>query len=122
MRTIRISDEVWEEIAKLGVFGETPDDVLRRVFNIEKEDGPKGVLRGRYATRRMSSRIENGKLFVGFEGGPSNSWQLPSRDDKNSIRSIRSQAVGFAKQNDATIGQENAVKKALTDGGYHLTK
>jgi hypothetical protein len=34
MRTIRISEEVWNEIAKLGKFGETPDDVLRRAFKI----------------------------------------------------------------------------------------
>jgi hypothetical protein len=34
MRTIRISEEVWNEIAKRGKFGETPDDVLKGVFNI----------------------------------------------------------------------------------------
>ena len=34
MRTIRISEKVWDEIAKRGKFGETPDDVLRRVFNL----------------------------------------------------------------------------------------
>ena len=34
MKTIRISEEVWNEIAKFGRFGETPDDVLRRVFEI----------------------------------------------------------------------------------------
>jgi len=28
MKTIRISDEVWAEIAKRGKFGETEDDVL----------------------------------------------------------------------------------------------
>ena len=29
MRTIRISDEVWQEIAQRGKFGETEDDVAR---------------------------------------------------------------------------------------------
>ena len=38
MRTVRISDEVWNAIAQRGKFGETPDDVLRRVFNIEKKE------------------------------------------------------------------------------------
>ena len=32
MRTIRISNEVWDEIAKKGKFGENEDDVLRRQF------------------------------------------------------------------------------------------
>ena len=36
MRTIRISEEVWDEIAKRGVFGETPDIVLRRIFGLDK--------------------------------------------------------------------------------------
>ncbi len=35
MRNIRISEEVWKEIANRGKFGETEDDVLRRVFGIE---------------------------------------------------------------------------------------
>jgi len=34
MKTIRISDEVWAEIAKRGKFGETEDDVLQRIFGI----------------------------------------------------------------------------------------
>ncbi len=34
MRTIKISEEVWNEIAKRGKFGETEDDVLKRIFNI----------------------------------------------------------------------------------------
>ena len=33
---IRISGEVWDEIARLGEFGETPDDVLRRFFRLPK--------------------------------------------------------------------------------------
>ena len=34
MRTIEVSDPVWQEIATRGKFGETEDDVLRRVFEI----------------------------------------------------------------------------------------
>jgi len=34
MRTVRISDEVWAKIAERGKFGETEDDVLRRVFKL----------------------------------------------------------------------------------------
>ena len=38
MRTIRISDEVWDEIAKHGKFRENEGDVLRRVFGLKKEE------------------------------------------------------------------------------------
>jgi negative regulator of replication initiation len=34
MKTIRISDDVWNAMAEYGKFGETPDDVLRRVLKI----------------------------------------------------------------------------------------
>ncbi len=34
MRTIRISDEVWEEIARRRQADETPDEVLRRVLDV----------------------------------------------------------------------------------------
>lgn len=35
MKTIRISDEVWDAMAKHGKFGETPDDVFRRILKID---------------------------------------------------------------------------------------
>lgn len=123
MRTIRISEEVWDEIAKRGVFGETPDDVLRRVFKIsERRVGGINAPRERFATNRMSSKVIEDKLVVTFQSGASRKWELPPRHDKASIRAIKSQATGFAKENNATIGQVNAVVKALTDAGYHLTK
>jgi len=123
MRTIRISEEVWNEIAKQGVFGETPDDVLRRVFNIsERRVGGINASRERYATNRMSSKVIDENLVVAFQSGASRDWKLPPRHDKASIRAIKSQAIAFAKENDATIGQVNAVVKALTDAGYYLTK
>lgn len=36
-KTIRVSSEVWDEIAKRGKFGESEDTVLRRVFGISEE-------------------------------------------------------------------------------------
>jgi negative regulator of replication initiation len=126
MRTVRISDEVWDEIAERGSFGETVDDVLRRVFQIGKaKDTSQRVqtkIRERYAQQRMSARIESGNLVVEFQNGASNRWPLPPKDDKNRIRVVRNQAVEFASKNGATEGQENAVKKALTEAGYHLTR
>ena len=38
-RKITISDEVWEEIARRGSFGETEDTVLRRVFDLNAGTG-----------------------------------------------------------------------------------
>jgi len=139
MRTINISEPVWLAIAALGKFGETEDDVLRRVFNLPPMSNPERhtsalrsdlvKLRSRsypprrsQSTNRMSSYISNNMLHVSFEGGAAKSWSLPSQDDKIGIRTVRDKAVDFAKENGASLGQVNAVKKALTDSGYHLVK
>lgn len=126
MRTIRISAEVWEAMASVGKFGETPDDVLRRVFNIahkaEASFGGTGVRGPRMASKRMSARVDGQELQVAFGDGASKTWKLPKRDDKAAIRRVREAAVEFARENGATHGQRNAVRKALTDAGYHLTK
>lgn len=139
-RTIRISDEVWEAIAARGKFGETENDVLERVLGIQRLNGllvellddghtmklsPRksaDIKRNSFSTIRMSSGVSNGVLYVSFENGISESWQLPDKSDKAAIRSIRDQAVEFAKNNGAVHGQLNAVKKALTDAEYWLVK
>ena len=135
MRTIKVSDEVWEAIAERGKFGQTEDDVLRRIFDLPPS--PKSPYRGgrpgggprpgrgnlRYATKRMSPRVESGKLVIEFEDGARKEWTLPERSDKGSIRKIREDAVSFALENGASDkGQTNAVRKALTNADYHLTK
>jgi len=139
MRTIEISDEVWQAIAAQGKFGETEDDVLRHVFKLptrterarapSKGNGehprtrrPSAVPRRSFATQRMSSYINNGQLHVSFAGGASRSWSLPAGNDKAALLSMRAKAVSFAKENGATLGQVNAVKKTLTDEGYYLTR
>jgi len=126
MRTIRISTQVWEAMANVGRFGETPDDVLRRVFNIEgkargsaRANGARGP---RMASDRMSAKVDGHELRIEFGGGGAKIWALPKRDDKAAIRQIREAAVEFARENGATHGQRNAVRKALTDAGYHLAK
>ena len=127
MRTIRISKEVWEEIAKRGKFGETSDDVLKRVFKLTFEAGsdvdfPKKNLPDR-AVRRMSARVtDDDYLVVSFLGGPSNKWKLPSKEDKNGIRGVKKLAVEFAENNKASIGQVAAVIKAMTDAEYWTSK
>jgi len=134
MRNIRLSEEVWQAIAKRGKFGETEDDVLRRILNLPPNStggdstNPVAALSGgrlprkSFATQRMSSNISSNQLQITFQNGLSRSWTLPSKSDKSGIRTVRDKAVAFAKENNATIGQINAVKKTLTENGYHLTK
>jgi hypothetical protein len=140
MRNIKVSESVWQEIAKRGKFGETEDDVLRREFSLPPEpeepavsgsgNGPVNGVDGgraprprqRYATRRISSGIRNGHLYVEIDGGPHRSWKLPSRSDKIALKQTRDEAVLFAEEQGATLGQRNAVIKSLTANGYHLTK
>ena len=132
MHTIKVSDAVWSVIAGRGKFGETADDVLRRVFDLapkpETERPISGGRQGRgnlrYATKRMSARIANNLLVVEFtENGPAKSWKLPDRSDKRAIRLIRKESVAFALEHGASNpGQANAVRKALTEGGYHISK
>jgi hypothetical protein len=138
MRTIDVSDLVWEQIAKRGKFGEKEDDVLRRVFEIPRNSSSLGEIlsslpkqvtrkassspRRAVADRRMSSNVDGNQLYVSFQGGPSRTWTLPLASNKAALRNVREEAVAFARENGATLGQVNAVKKALTDNGYHLTK
>ncbi len=135
MRSIRISEEVWQEIAKRGTFGETEDDVLKRVFGIEPEgasqnegSGNRPSKRGHFATNKMHTKVyqENSGdyLKVSFhDGGTEKNWDLPEdRADKTGIRTVRNSALEFGEANGASSGQLFAIRKALTDAGYHLTK
>jgi hypothetical protein len=135
MVTIRVSELVWDEIAKLGRFGESEDDVLRRVFKLQPgksepvsvkrragAGAPGALRRPALATDRLSSYISGNQLRVEFATGPSHSWSLPAKSDKEAIRRVRSSAVDFVERHGASIGQSNAVRKTLTEAGYHLIK
>jgi hypothetical protein len=132
MRTIRISEDVWQEFERIGKFGETPDTVLRRVFKIEQVKARKENLdytldvrtskRHRYATDRMSAHVNGNKLVVMFHRGAAKEFILPDRSDKREISNLTSNVMEFVKQNGGSIGQINAARKALTDAGYHITK
>ncbi|TAN44707.1 MAG: hypothetical protein EPN22_05805 [Nitrospirae bacterium] len=139
MHTIRISDEVWEAIANQGKFGETEDDVLRRVFKLpansirtssqikfsnEAQLPNRGLLgrRRSFAVQRMTSFISNNKLHIEFQDGASSSWSLPARSDKAGIRALIDKAIEFARKNNASLGQINAARKTLTSADYHITK
>ena len=129
MRSIKVSDTVWEAIAAQGKFGETEDDVLRRVFKIKpaththriSSGAPPGRGNLRYATKVMRARVQGSRLTVTFEDGSQQAWILRDKSDKEGIRRVREAAVRFATERGATRGQIYAVYKALTDAAYHLT-
>lgn len=129
MRTIRITDEVWQSIAAKGRFGETEDDVLRRVFKLPATrvratvSGRRGRGNKRFAQKTMRARVTDGQLVVDFEGGARQHWSLPAIDDKKGIRRVMEASVDWALEQGATDpGQTNAVRKALTDAGYYLRR
>ena len=139
MRVIKISEEVWQAIAIHGKFGETEDDVLRRILRLpENSDiktaltalGPSVTLQSRvstgrrksFASQRMTSYINHNQLHIEFQDGAASSWALPDPKDKAGIRVVLNKALLFASEHGASIGQINAARKTLTTEGYHLTK
>jgi negative regulator of replication initiation len=127
MRTIKISDAVWAAIAEHGKFGETEDDVLRRVFALPPDNltrharsGQTGRGGKRNATKRMSTRVTSGRLSIEFDGVASRSFGLPDNlSDKAAIKRVRTDAHNYARAQGATQGQIDAITKALNEGGYY---
>jgi hypothetical protein len=78
--------------------------------------------RTRWSTIRLTTKVDDNKLVVQFADGTARTWELPPREDKAAIRSVRAAAVQFAHEHGTTPGQENAIRKALTSAGYHLTR
>lgn len=77
MRTIKISQEVWEEIAKRGKFGETEDDVLRRIFNIGSSSppqSPQNTFTLRELLKEDLSKSKPKQLIIGQENFKVTSW------------------------------------------------
>lgn len=139
MRVIKISEEVWQKIASNGKFGETEDDVLRRILGVpatteiyptrtatapatSPANRATSGRRRSFATQRLTSYINHNKLHVEFQDGASSSWSLPNPEDKTNIRAVLENALSFAREHGASVGQVNAVRKTLTNEGYHLTK
>jgi hypothetical protein len=121
MRRIKVSEEVWKAIASKGQFGETEDDVLRRVFEVGDEPATKVGSRRRLATNRQSARIENGVLHLGYEEGGSRSWQLPDRTDKEGIKRVRDEAWRFADEHGGTKGQKEGIVHVMADAKYFVS-
>ena len=136
MPTIEVTVLVAAAIEERMVTGQSADEVLRPLLGLPAKNGRApstgpllaigglvmGARRRNLASTRMSSYVTGDSLVVEFQGGARRSWQLPDKKDKASLKRMRDAAVDFARSNAATIGQINAVKKALTDTGYHLYK
>ena len=126
MRTIRISDEVWDVIEKNGKFRETEDDVLRRLLDVGGSLSVKPTVarawKERRALVRMTQHVENNELVLKFDTGKVFRKALPSKENSSEIRTVRDAAIEFVKANGGTKGQEHAAIRALTHRGYHVTR
>lgn len=129
MLTIKISDAVAAAIATKGKFGETHDDVLRRVLNIAPVKGPGHLFvsgpRGRGKTRHAEKRLSNNmvrdeRFVVELEGSLTKEWRLPAKTDTPAIKRLRDAASVYAREHGATQGQINAIGKALQQAGYYV--
>ena len=66
MKTIRISDDVWKAMAEHGKFGETPDNVFRRILKIGENDVRSGgkkrkAVKGPFIDAHLTANGENRK-------------------------------------------------------------
>ncbi len=121
--TIRITQGVYDAIATRGTFGETPDDVLRRVLGLDPRD--RAVQRSRRGSVRLSDLddIPRGiatvvgsrppRLIVKLSGAPVAMW--PLRDDGRA--GVRAAAVAFARQHGASGDVEAQIDAALDEAG-----
>jgi len=124
MPTIKISEEVYEEIAKRGKFGETVDDVLRREFGLVAGAQPRRQGRVRHAVRRMRPTVKGERsgrvLEIEFNGGATNRFPLPPVEERESFRAVLKQAIDWAKSEGAAPGQLNWIRKVCNEAGYYL--
>ena len=124
-RVIRIDDDLYQALGKLAKPFESPKTVIRRLLR-KAGIGTRATVgghasRGRLATQRMRAVVRDGTLQVEFENGAKESWKLPkAKTDRDEIRRVRDRAVDFARAQGATEGQRAAVKRALTEHGYHI--
>jgi hypothetical protein len=128
MKTIQVSDELWNEIAKL-IAADILKQAARPIGAAEELDRvnlssipPRHLTRGpRLAKRQQSVRVINNKVEVSYpEAGIIQTWDLPSKNDIDAIREVLNEALTFGEQHGASEGQLKAIRKALTDNGYYL--
>jgi negative regulator of replication initiation len=123
MKIIKVSDEVWNEIAQRGKFGETEEDVLRRVFGLASTNKEVNMRRKRVATDTLHPEFQDEKHYkITFDSGREKVFPLPDKTDREGVKELTDKVMRFVKDAGATIGQINAARKALTDRGYLIRK
>ena len=113
MKRVAISDDVWAEIARRGKFGETEDDVLRRVFDLKPLPTPRRATGGsppgrgslRYATKVMRPRVKGGQLK---RQQLLSSSLIPRPSALTPLNAPRSRRICCAAQISSTIGSWKA--------------
>ena len=83
--------------------------------------------KGEESTSRASQKMECAcsqwdAHGLEFEDGGRENWTLPPRTDIAGIKRLTREAMEFAEQHKASEGQLHAVRKALTDAEYWVTK
>ncbi len=76
--------------------------------------------RTRHATKRMQTKIREGKFIVDFDDGKKKEWALPEKDDVQKNRIVRDEITGWARSQEATKGQVAAIVKVLNNEGYRV--
>jgi hypothetical protein len=127
MKTVRVSDEVYSEIARRGRFGESVDDVLLRELHVslsKPQVSGKNLPRIVYAQRKMTPKIvirgQDEFLQVSFERDAPKEWLLPAKNDRDRLRAIQNEALHWATNEGGTEGQLKYIRKELNDGGYYV--
>lgn len=130
--SIQVSDEMWNDLANL-IADKIKNKILEQAARPDESAdefkrvslpsySPRHFSRGpRQAEQQQNTRIINGKLEVAYpEEGILQTWELPSKSDREAIRELRDEAVAFGEKHGASTGQIKAIMKALTGNGYYL--
>jgi negative regulator of replication initiation len=119
MRTIRISEDVWQALVRRGKTGDSMNDILRRVLKIDKSHGGKQAATVKDSSRRMRVRVIDDVLIISFDGGPSKDWQMPLRRDGAGIRKVLQSAAKFAEKQGASRAQVKRIEDTVEQAGYY---
>ena len=122
-KTVTVSEEVWGHVAEHGRFGESFDDVLRRMLGLREAPAASGSRRpsqNRRAERRLSPyMVDDGCVVLGWDGGEELRLRLPARDDRSAITQLAAEAKRWARDGGASDGQLKAIDKLLSEAGYY---
>jgi len=118
MKTVRVSADVWNVVEETGKFGETPDDVLRRLLGLPAKTNM--AVDAEAKPDKISARVRDRVLRVALEDGVPREWVLPDKEQTAEIAQTREEALEMLREAGASVRQQAAVKRALTSAGYRM--